>query len=839
MRKEVNAVTIGILSILIVGGMASLALKYKIFADSETMGLNPNIKLSQISTFVNPDIKNGSVDANVGDKKPIGTVEINVPRNESKSFSVLLENQSASSINDLTLKKSDLTGVGAQSSSKISQNLIDDRVVHKWTQKTINWYTDKPSDDNNNVNVDELLVKNDKTDFFSTKIGTSVNSLLTSGGSVQGFFSSPNGSAEKIQTSVAQAQSKKFFFTLEPSAADAGQYQAPVSFVDKDKNTIIAQFNLKVNILDIDLVKPSQAKTPLNYGCFTNDRISIGKDPSARSDTYISKDLFEKRLKIIKNQGCESLILRFGPDADNLAALELISNYGFAGPVILNYYYPDDSINKYRQDPIASSDSQAAFKNIVNQIQNDKKISIPIMFYGYDEPNSDTEYPLAVTRTNNIIKIVKEVLGSNLSKSNAKANVTMASQPKIADQLTQENFGFKMDMTIEDYSKPGFLKRVDNFNSGSLTPLSGQSYYFQGWQALPLTDRYLGGLALIKSGYRGAFMNVIYGYQNANVRPIYDDSQITTWQAQFLTYYPASDGFIPTLESEGLREGNLDLKYYLTYLDRKEKIQSQCPEVASQFSSLEQSIQSQMNKYTIDTNQYTVPANLSPADFDKTRSLLEQYVIDFNSRCVTRKVDITSGFSVIGADGSAPSQAVVQGDMTGLAFEGDKVNLSGKKGDWTKTSSGQFELNPGQAYYLFEPLNSGAKQVQFSVDPTSTLSRPLTLGWNLLWSPYNTVLGQINTVITNPSKTCKKIVNLQALTTLKAASNGDYASRLVYVITNDKAQLAKDAFKILGYSITQSTYPYIEKIPANTAFWYYIFQTPNADDAAFNNITCQ
>jgi len=213
--------------------------------------------------------------------------------------------------------------------------------------------------------------------------------------------------------------------------------------------------------------------------------------------------------------------------------------------------------------------------------------------------------------------------------------------------------------------------------------------------------------------------------------------------------------------------------------------------------------------------------------------------MDFQSKCVTRKSSISSGLSIIGSDGSAPSQAVVQGDMTGLEFQGDKVNASGKKGDWKKTSNGQFELNPGQAYYLFEPLKSGSKEIKYSVNPTSTLSRPLTSGWNLLWSPYNTVLGQINTVIMNPSKTCKKVVNLQALTTLKSSSNGDYASRLIYVITNDKAQLAKDAFKILGYSITQSTYPYIEKIPAKTAFWYYIFQIPNADDAAFSNIVCQ
>jgi len=833
MTKQKNTPVLIVLFVLLLVGLLVLIYNFRISADIPVANYQSDVKLKQVPVF------------DYSPESDAQTVEISIPKGEEESFSILFKNESSKNYSNLTVSKSDLV---SSANEVVNKKFIDERVVHTWPQKIVDWEAGKITSLPNPIDVDELLVRNDKTNFFlsdnSGPIGTAAGQLLTSGGSTQN--QSSDGLSEPINISVSANANKKFVFTVRAPLVGAGSYSGKVDFVDASTNQAISYFNLKLNVLDFDLVSPSQADTPYTIGCYINDRIKTSKMPTNSQHWFISEDLFQKRLQTVHDYGCNSVVLRVGPFANNTKALELLSQDGFAGPAVLNYDYIDSNGGVLTGDLIDTPASQEAFKKIVTDIKNDPKITIPILFYGVDEPNSvngtaEDKYENNKTRVRNIKSIVAGVLGADAGKSNIGNEVTTSALWMTFERLFADGDEYKTNMPIVNYrrtlnSEQGqdFLARSALYRSGQATPLPEEVYYFQGWNELRdkhgtrAIDRYLGGLGLIGSGYRGYIVNPVYGYSGTSQRPLYDDFQIASWNKQMMVFYPAVDGFIPTLQSESWREGILDLKYYLTYKEAKKLVNSQCSaQTKNDLATVGSGIENKILKYNTIVSNYLLPPSLSDSEMDETRSLLKQYLEKFYSSCTSCQINIDKGLSTFGSMNSLNSRDLINEE--GSSF----LKYSGVDMKWFKSITDPFVMKPGEGYYVYNGGNA-AKSVNVNAKTESSASRTLSEGWNVLWSPYTSGLSDIKVSISAGEGTnrCSKLMSLQEIV------NRGKASKVVYIIKDGSAVEAKNAFKLLGFVDDAN---HLSKVPAGKAFWFYV--RPKADalnpnNSAYSDIGC-
>ena len=628
---------VGFAVVVLAGAFYFLNQHFKFFADQPIVNINNQIVISKIALF-----SDGS------NKVPIEDIELLTPEGESQSFELLVENNSSQSYQNFTITKSDLSSASGE---VISGSAIDERIVHPWPQKLVDWSSSGNTFTPSAVSVDELLVKNDKPDltlptdpkyagdtFFSDDIGVDEKQLLQG----SGYALAETG--EGIKTAVVANSSKKFYFTVNIPANKTGVYSGEINFVDKDSNTIVAKFVLKLKIYDFAFQSQDKQSLGLFDGCYTNDRIlAFGASPSDSIKHYfISSNLFKTRLSTLKDYGCNFLVMRVGEYADNQAMIKAVSDSGMAGPLILNFYGVDTSGNQNIHDTVADPTSAAKFSEILTQIKNLTSLKIPIIFYGIDEPNTDALLAEHLAKVDNIKKLVGQVFGADLANSTVKNQVTtlakVSTWEKIFSILTADN-KYRTDYPIENYSTDEFLTdKVAPINNGLTKPLLGESFYFQGWNEIQKSNgtflpinRYLAGLGLYKSGLKGSFINPAYGYRGVNYRPIYDDYAVPgaadDWQKPMFTFYPASDGFIPTLQAESWREGTEDLKYFAAYKSISESGLSNISEAKkAKLADFANVINSNLEQYNFNVNNYTLPADLDSEKMNQTKSLLNQYL---------------------------------------------------------------------------------------------------------------------------------------------------------------------------------------------------------------------
>jgi hypothetical protein len=646
-RRKILALSAGLVLI----GVFYLIIHQVTKADLQE-NLNSQIKLSQIS-----------ISSDTDEAVPIGTVELEIPKGESKSFAILLNNSSATAYPDFSIEKTNLENSEGQ---VISKTAIDERVVHNWTQKVVNYNTTP----NGAIEreVDELLVKNEKPavalpsdpkynndPFFSNDITNEMQGLLKSSGSSQREAAS---SPEKIKTSLGGNSQKKFFFTVKIPQTSQGDYSSVINFVDQSNQSVVAKFNLTVKAAQYTLEKVSDSN--LRMGCYTNDQVLADHSNLA---------LFIERMRTIHDYGCEQLVFRINQNVDNLKGLEVISQTGFKGPIILNFASVKNSGLLNMWTYLGTQEEKNQFGQILAGIKNDTNITAPMMFYGIDEPNSTTpeegyslsRFEMHKRKTENIKTIVNSLFGSSLP-SNVINQVTTSATSTTFDNLFQEDM-YKTDYPIVTFKDLYAISQATSV--GNYHPQLYETFYFQGYyeinkqHGLFNNNRFLAGLGVLNTGLKGSMLNPTFGYSSTAIRPLYDDFLLTSemfkgkvWHKQMLTFYPASDGFIPTLQSEGWREGNMDLRYYLSFNKIKDDTSNFSDFKKTELADLKSQIDLQMNKYRI---SQTAPAtkladNLDDIGMDQTRQLLEAYLNVYYSDSDSTQTGLIESFNLTNGD---------------------------------------------------------------------------------------------------------------------------------------------------------------------------------------------
>jgi hypothetical protein len=812
---------IGVIGILIAVGYT--ALNGKIFADVPASGDNPNVTIKPITLFSD---EGGS---------PATEIDMTVARGAKESIELVLDNASSKAFSNLTVYKNDLISTDG---SKISKDSIDERVVHVWQQRTIIPGVSFKKNTYKLENLEELLVKNDKEDFLSESIGVAQDTLLSSSGSKKAKVA--DSRLEPVSLKLDANSKRKFIFSITAPYDKVGSYEGDISFVDTANNTKVKTFKLKVSVLSVDLVSGAQENGKI-FGCFVNDQIP--QSGQATSGTYVDQQGFINRLKVAKEMGCDSLIMRFGKFTNINQMLEAVSSMGFAGPIILNYYYGKADgtiINSFVAGADAknnalileAADAKADFKKIVTGINSDKAITTKIMFYGLDEPNINSansgnqdKFTAHKKKIENIVTLVEEIAGSDVD-SNISSKVVSAANVYTSVQVNKLGGNYFSGVTIESTGEGGiagnFSDRIAAVQSGQ-PQLGKETYYFQGWGENPTYMRSTSGFGLIKTGMSGFYMNPLWGYFNNKSRPIYledktrpvDSTNVSPFMKQMMTFYPASDGLIPTIQSEGIREGILDSRYYLTYKQLAGTLNDHCLST-DWFKDAGSKIESSVNDYGwLEANQVT-----DPAKFVQTRDLIKEYFIQYATLCSSQTVKATKGFGVFSPVSTSNSSTFAKADMKIFSF-------NGAQNKWQIAPGAEIAVRPGNAYYV---NNTVAQDKSFSIEPNlqSVENRTLVPGWNLLSSPYQAPLSKVNALIKDASKNCSKQVSLQALINLNYAHSG------VFVIVDDKATDANKAFKLYGQGVDELQY-----IPANKGFWYYLFKLPSANDAKLKDFDCR
>ena len=545
----------------------------------------------------------------------------------------------------------------------LSPDKIESFYVYNWQQKTVNDF-DKSVTPKTET-VDELLVKTNKTNFLSSAVTTS--NLP----SQYGYLTTATPK-DKIDFSLPAKSTTRLYFKFK-SPEVSGTYNGRVVIWDTKNNQNIAQFLVVINAIDKTL--PQVETNNYKFGCYVNDRILKDgiKAPSSTPENFISADLFTKRMTAVKDMGCNALVLRVSKATDTVAMIKAAQTLKFSKGVWLEFRYLNSDNNeiKYKTLDVSNKDAVAQFKVLVREILNaelaDKTINIPISFYGIDEANGRGAAADKDQNTENYILQVKNMLNYLGEEENAipapnqgfngsfTKDITAAMQPATYNYLmTNEDIRLHTNAPILNYytpcnaNMPGYdscTTTKDLVSSYAADPASvptKSTYYFQATREQPLINRYLGGLGLVASKFKGYYLNVVSGFvaQADKSATLFSEDKLVGAQKQNMLMYPASDGFIPTVQSESIRSGILDIKYYFAYGQIAENFKTTCTTKESYDSVLSwvQKIGGWTNQSPTSTsltasdivaNRYGLPTK----DLEMMRNNMEMLFATYSDKC--------------------------------------------------------------------------------------------------------------------------------------------------------------------------------------------------------------
>lgn len=611
---------VGILVILLVAGY--FLVKSGILADT-----SGSIKLYSFSELT-------------GRGAETNLIELDLPKGETEGFYLLLENSTGRPQNNLTVVKKDIL----KGFEQFPPGNIDERIAYNWEQKEVSDF-----DDSAPVmkGVDELLVRTNKIDYFKSPITkTSLTDRL-------GFLSKP--STSRLDFKMGKSQTAKLYFKVSSSQA-SGTYTGRIKIQDLNLKKNIAQFNLKINVLDRSLPNPDDYK----FACYINDRIiktSKSADvPTDLASYYISEELFKQRLADTRKMGCNALTVRMSVASDNNKMLNAIQQAGFSKGVLVDYRYINNKV-EYNKETLVSRNAEARsqFKEIATQIVNNPSLTIPVSFYGIDEPNrrddDQANYENNKLRVSNIKTLLSQVVKeSGVAKTNVKVDVTTAMVSDTYDDLMAEAETYHTDAPILNYyykcptGIPGLNCRtsmesmLSRFRSSGTTPANA-AYYFQTSRERPIINRYLGGFGLIASGLKGYYLNVVYGYavkNSGDATPLFSDANTVKSEGKnLMLLYPARDGLISTVQSESIREGITDIKYYLAYKNIAKTVETSCSgqtldEVKGLIRDVETNDPNNLSTADLVADPYGLPTK----NLEALRSNLKKLFVEFSNKCI-------------------------------------------------------------------------------------------------------------------------------------------------------------------------------------------------------------
>lgn len=495
------------------------------------------------------------------------------------------------------------------------------------------------------------MLKTDKNNFEDPSITNDSRTQLNS-------FGQFGKSINNVETSIKVGESKKFYFTVYAPSKSSGAYRGKL--LVKNKGRVIDGLELNVNVPNYSLKKLSD-KFPL--GCFVNDRIYTTQPPEGftQKHFFVDESLFRARLSHAEKIGCTSLILRYGNHTDIAKMISVANEIGFRGNIFLNYYYLSDDWKDYavawEKDSkfanhltFTSEQSKSFLRSQLDLLlaqfgDSGQKISTPISFYGLDEPNTspskDTDKFIAHGEA---VKNIKEVLrgffrceGPSCNYRIFKNDVTTAANFFTTSRINDSEI--RTDFPISNIRSNGnagdIVSRIKDLNNDAST-WGTEGYYFQAWNERPYVNRYLTGFGFASTMMKARYINPLWGYFNAKSSPIFTEDmdrpvkytqEGNTYMKQMMTMYPASNGLVKTLQSEGTREGVVDLKYLQNYLGIKRNAK-----MSEARKKLSNQIDKEIEKFSFMKNIQNNPdyfnyeVSVKPSDFEGLRSLIKDFI---------------------------------------------------------------------------------------------------------------------------------------------------------------------------------------------------------------------
>lgn len=759
-----------------------------------------------------------------------GGLKITLPAGESTSAVIWMKNKSTDNFNSLTIKKNDIK---TDSGEIFPEQNIDERIAYTWRQKIFSLTPHQNSPTFGDV--EELLVKTNKINYLDTRITTS--NLPNHLGYLQ------DGRNDTDFSLDARKNQKAILKITAPQKT--GDYHGSIRISDKQSGKVLGSLNIRIRVSGIKLINPvEKGYLP---GCFSNDRILAPGviPPSSGEFKFISSELYKKRLQLAHEAGCESLIITATERDDYLTALKIIQDLGFKGKVIINFHYVNANNNEIKFNPLDTLAAKGQLKDFIKKIIDDPQIKIPIAFYALDEANViGNSEPNNYDNNLKRISIIRQVIAQLGNRGTILDEVDSTVVPDIFLKIQSETnpifqefqpiLNYNYNIPCEGMHIPGLecqtpiAQLFDRLKQDQGSAPKSASYYFQGTREQPIRNRYLGGLGLIYSGLKQYYLNPVWGFYS-ETSPIFSEDSYTgrlISKKHNMTFYPARDGLLPTIQSEAWHEGVMDIKYYLTYLDNKEKAASSCSvEQADHLSEISESIEDgdqSMSKLSYDFPDFNL---------DNLRQKLENYVFYFAENCSvqnpprTLTVTAKKGFTSLGALADVNIKDFTSQGLVVFRYNSDVQN------NWIRyrSSSDDRIIPASNGFYLFNPNSD--KKVTYTLQNRAQTEGTIKPGWNLLWTNKDMTADEVKLKVELNQEQCLT-AKLQDLIDQSVIYHD------IFVINKDEWDNEYPAecqvFKLLWQSSTnkpcyeKGDYSTIDHIPSRKAFWVYLW--PNKLD---------
>lgn len=591
-------------------------------------------------------------------KAKVRSLAINLPKGETESFVLELKHLGSDTHNSLATR-TDLK----QGAKEFPRSNIDDRVIYNWKQKKIDITRQNRPEF---ANLDELLVKTNKINYLDPSI--TKTSLPTS-------FGFRNSLENSDQTDFKFINNKVKLYYKITAPENSGAYQGKIEVFDKDKNLVVGTVNIQVKVIDEKLPQLND----YTFGCFTNDRIRESNSGFLSPNTKgynVTEQQYVKRLAELRKLGCNALVVRMNTESKNIQMIKAIQRSGFTKGILIDFRFIDDFGLEQKfvtldDDGLYGDRPEIQFQRIVREILSEKEnIRMPISFYGIDEPNSRNNtlpqsYDNYKKQASNIKRIFNQVVNEEFGGDSGtfRGDVTAAMvSDTYLDLLAEEDSLYYTESPILHYFYDCATHRIDgmecrdgsvsmknlldSYKDGSRSVPANPMYYFQSTYEDSKSNRYFGGLALASSGIKGYYLNAVYGFNDRKEKgsPLFSEDNYLgdknqnrlTYDKENMMFYPAVDGLIPTVQSESIREGMMDLKYYLAYKEIVKKI-DKCsivnrPIINNLVWKVEASRRNAPDEFSA-SDIYSNGYNLPTKSVEKFRTNLENLFFQFASKC--------------------------------------------------------------------------------------------------------------------------------------------------------------------------------------------------------------
>lgn len=603
---------------------------------------------------------------------------------EPATFAIYSHNQD---LNNVKITADDFKD---SSGNTISKDNLDIRVVKVWPQagfgplpnsfdKEESWT--KPNDSQKSnyraqfVLVPELLVYNDSQNLQGSFTPACQNNLSTSdpNSCVYSYFEPPSLD-QNFNIDIPQYQSKQIWLTAYvPKDAQPGQYSSTIHI--KPSLNSEKTFNLNLTVLNNDLAKPKQ-----DYGIWFKNNLGPGKIKNQNNRNIatlistVKSDLYEQYLIDIKKHGFQTISTDdFPTDGTRQRQIESVPNLvNLISQLNLQFNastnFRQEAIKLFRNNNFENNIVQicttiglrgTACKGVELEIQLAKDHSYEPLFYTIDEPSTNGERALTVIYSYNLhdqnaeavaagtyldlnrIDNINDPIIYNYTNQYTAPNPYNPETQKVLYDEYQDNQNsipiFRestalpekpqhLDLRIYGINTEQFQNYANQIidNPSSKDPNKTEYIYWQLMHQFQKYNRFIAGYYLWNIKMNGIFP---YAYQSPGTDPYNDFDYFISGRNLYrdqMATYPSKQGPIPTLEWENLREGYDDVRYLTTLEQKLTKLNNINPGLAD---SIETEVNNNLEKY----NNLDAWENLSDADFQETRALIANKIIDINN----------------------------------------------------------------------------------------------------------------------------------------------------------------------------------------------------------------